>query len=264
MLRAALKLTALTLMTAGPVLAQDEAKPAADERLWTCETSIMGERTEINYVRDQAYRDNVGVIENRFSKWGKVSCPGYVTLREILRRNSVADDGSYCLLWDGASDTYLGARLGPRKANAVCRVTFCQRVNSTKAVAFQGANAMATAGYDAVTQWPGAVLLSATTGQLAGTIEGAGAAAAGLASSPVAAGAVLIGAAATGGALWYCSDGPQSAVIADEPMPEPQPYEPRPEDMPAAKPGDDVVWSSPLPPPVEAPAATSDPAQPKE
>lgn len=243
---------ALSLLSAGMAQADGAAR---DERLWSCETSIQGEQTEINYVRDQAYRDNVGMIESRFSKWGKVSCPGYVTLREILRRNGMADDGSYCLLWDGEGDTYLGARLGPRKGNAVCRVTFCQRVNAGKATAFQGANAMATAGYDAVTQRPGAVLLSATTGQLAGTIEGAGAAAAGLAASPVAAGAVLIGAAATGGALWYCSDGPQSAVIADEPLAEPQPYEPRPEDMPATKPGDDVVWTSPLPPPDGGPVA---------
>lgn len=206
MLRAALKLTALTLLTAGPVLAQDDAKPAADERLWTCETSIMGERTEVNYLRDQGYRDNVGRIENRFSNWGKISCPGYVTLREILRRNGMTDDGSYCLLWDKASDTYVGAQVGARKGNAVCRVTFCQRVNTAKAASFRAANAAATAGYDAVTKRPGAAILTATSTQFAGTMEGASAVAMGLATSPVAAGAVVVGAAATGGALWYCAE----------------------------------------------------------
>lgn len=234
------------------------AQAAEDERLWSCETSLQGERTQINYVRDAAYRENVGRIESRFSKWGKVSCPGYVTLREILRRNGMQDDGNYCVLWDEAAETYVGAQLGPRKGNAVCSVGFCQRVNATKAATFQGANAAAVAGYEAIRQRPGATLLSATTGQLAGTIEGAGAVATGLASSPVAAGAVLIGAAATGGALWYCSDAPVTNVIADEPLAAPEPFEPEPGEVPAPRPEDSVVWTTPLPPPVEA--APAEPA----
>ena len=84
-----------------PAVAQD--KPAAEEKLWTCETSISGEKTEVNYVRDAEFRENVGRIEKNFSGWGKISCPGYVTLREILRRNAMGDDGSYCLLWDKAA-----------------------------------------------------------------------------------------------------------------------------------------------------------------
>ncbi len=180
---------------------------AADERLYSCETSLLGEQTEVNYVRDEAYQANVGRLEHRFSKWGRISCPGYVTLREILRRNEMQDDGSYCLLWDKQNDTYIGAQVGARKGNALCRRTFCERVNTAKAVAFQGANTVAVAGYEAVTQRPGAAILSATTGNLVGTLEGAGAAAAGVTSSPVAVGAILIGAAATGGAMWYCADG---------------------------------------------------------
>lgn len=208
MLRDLMTFSAAILLIASPALAeQEKARPTADERLWTCETSIMGERTEINYIRDQAYRDNVGLIENRFSKWGKVSCPGYVTLREILRRNEMKDDGSYCLLWDKAGDTYVGAQVGARKGNAVCRVTFCQRVNAAKAASFRAANSAATVGYDAVTKRPGAAILTATSTQFAGTLEGASAVAMGLASSPVAAGAVVVGAAATGGALWYCAEG---------------------------------------------------------
>lgn len=179
---------------------------AADERLHSCDTSLLGERVTVNYLRDAAYRENVGMMEHRFSAWGRVTCPGYVTLREILRRNGVTDDGSYCLLWDRENDTYVGAHIGPRKGNALCRVTICQRVNAAKATAFQGVNAVAISGYETVTQRPGAVLLGATSGQLTGTLNGAAAVAAGVASSPVAAGALLIGAAATGGALWYCAD----------------------------------------------------------
>ena len=33
-----------------------EEAPASEERLWTCETSIAGEKTEINYFRDAEFR----------------------------------------------------------------------------------------------------------------------------------------------------------------------------------------------------------------
>ncbi len=188
-------------------VAAPEAAPLKEERLWTCGTSIAGEPTEINYVRDAEFRENVGRIEKNFAGWGRISCPGYVTLREILRRNDMADDGSYCLLWDKANDTYIGARIGSRKGNALCRKTFCERVNSTRAATFRNANALAIAGYDAVAQRPGAAILAATSGQMVGTLEAAGAAAAGVAASPVAVGAMVIGTAAAGGTMWYCAEG---------------------------------------------------------
>ncbi len=187
-----------------PAAAQD--KPAPEERLWTCGTSIAGEPTEINYVRDAEFRDNVGRLEKNLSGWGRISCPGYVTLREILRRNQMADDGSYCLLWDKAGDTYIGAQKGSRKGNALCRKTFCQRVNGARQATFRNANAMAVAGYDAVTQRPGATILAATSGSMVGTLEAAGAATMGMAASPLAVGSMVIGSAAVGGTLWYCAE----------------------------------------------------------
>ncbi|WJS83790.1 hypothetical protein [Paracoccus sp. TOH] len=195
---------ALVLGVAPPAVAQE--KPARDERLWTCETSIAGEKTEINYVRDAEFRENVGRLEKNFSGWGRISCPGYVTLREILRRNAMGDDGSYCLLWDKQNDTYIGAQKGPRKSNALCRKTFCERVNSARQATFRNANALAVAGYDAVTQRPGAAILAAGSGQMVGTLEAAGAAAMGMAASPVAVGSMVIGSAAVGGSMWYCAE----------------------------------------------------------
>ncbi len=189
--------------------AQPEPVPEAEagsERLWTCETSLSGVKTEVNYLRDDEFRQNVGRIEKHFSGWGRISCPGYVTLREILRRNQMADDGSYCLLWDKQNDTYIGARIGARKGNALCRRTFCERVNGARAAAFQSANAMALAGYDAVTQRPGAAILAAGSGQVVGTLEAAGATAAGVAASPLAVGSLVIGTAAVGGTMWYCAE----------------------------------------------------------
>ena len=183
-----------------------EEAPASEERLWTCETSIAGEKTEINYFRDAEFRQNVGRIEKNFSGWGKITCPGYVTLREILRRNAMSDDGSYCLLWDKQGDTYIGAQKGARKGNALCRKTLCERVNGARQATFRNANALAVAGYDAVTQRPGATILAATSGSMVGTLEAAGAAAMGLAASPVAVGSMVIGSAAVGGTMWYCAE----------------------------------------------------------
>ncbi len=194
-------------MSAEDAAPATEGTSAKDERLWTCDTSIAGEPTAINYVRDAEFRQNVGRLEKNFSGWGRITCPGYVTLREILRRNEMADDGSYCLLWDKQNDTYIGARIGARKGNALCKRTFCERVNGARAATFQGANALAIAGYDAVTQRPGATVLAAGgAGQVVGTLQAAGTAAAGVAASPVAVGALVIGTAAAGGTMWYCAD----------------------------------------------------------
>lgn len=193
---------------AGSVFAEDA--PQADERLWSCETSLAGERVEVNYLRDAAFHENVGRLEKNLSGWGRVSCPGFVSLREILRRNQMVDDGSYCLLWDKENDTYIGARIGPRKGNALCRKTLCERVNGARQAAFRGANALALAGYDAVVQQPGAAILAAGSGQMVGTLEAAGAAATGVATgvaaSPVAVGALVIGTATVGGTMWYCAE----------------------------------------------------------
>ena len=184
-------------------LAQDA--PGGDERLWTCQSSIADEPTEINYVRDAEFRANVGRLERNLSGWGRITCPGYVTLREILRRNAMADDGSYCLLWDKRNDTYIGAQKGARKGNALCRRTFCERVNSARAATLHNANALAVAGFDAVTQRPGAAILAATSGSMVGTLEAGAAVAAGVAASPVAVGSLVIGTAAAGGTMWYCA-----------------------------------------------------------
>ncbi|MFD2439462.1 hypothetical protein ACFSS8_03935 [Paracoccus kondratievae] len=142
-----------------------QERPGKEERLWTCDTSIAGEKTEINYVRDAEFHENVGRLEKNFSGWGRITCPGYVTLREILRRNEMGDDGSYCLLWDKENDTYIGAQKGPRKGNALCRKTLCERVNSARQATFRNANALAVAGYDAVTQRPGATILPRPRGR---------------------------------------------------------------------------------------------------
>lgn len=200
-----LGLVLMAIVLAMPATAQ--VKLAKDERIWTCETSIAGEKTEVNYVRDAEFSENVGSVEKSFSGWGKISCPGYVTLREILRRNAMADDGSYCLLWDQGGDTYIGAQTGPRKGNALCRKTFCEKVNGARAATFRNANALAVAGYDAVTQRPGAAILAATSGSVVGTFEAASAAAMGVAVSPVAVGSMVIGTAAAGGTMWYCAEG---------------------------------------------------------
>ena len=202
-MRIGLVLMVMALMSGGALA--DEAAPK-EERLWTCDTSIAGEPTAINYVRDAEFRENVGGLEKNFSGWGRISCPGYVTLREILRRNEMGDDGSYCLLWDKQNDTYIGARIGARKGNALCKRTFCERVNNARAATFRSANTLAIAGYDAVTQRPGAAILAATSGQMVGTLEVAGTAAAGVAASPVAVGAMVIGTAAAGGTMWYCAE----------------------------------------------------------
>ena len=206
----ALMLIGAVLGAGLPATAQEAEAPASDERLWTCETSIAGEKTEINYVRDAEFRENVGKLEKNLSGWGRITCPGYVSLREILRRNQMTDDGSYCLLWDKASDTYVGAQVGERKGNAVCRKTFCEKVNGAKAATMRSANDLAVAGFDAVTQRPGATILAATSGGVVGMAQAAGTAAAtaaaGVAASPVAVGSLMVGTAAAGGTMWYCAD----------------------------------------------------------
>lgn len=163
--------------------------------------------------------DNTTFREIFFSGWGG-QCPSYTVLKHLTPELSTAERSAFCLSYDKDSEQYLGYEVGARDAYGVCQEpsrTMCERVNAGKEVALAvsgfgaGASAatsgtMAAAGVTAVTHSSGAVILTGTSGYIAGTLGTTATTALGILSAP----AVLAGSAvalvAAGGAVYVCKE----------------------------------------------------------
>ena len=57
---------------------------AAEAKIKTCKTMIDGQEQTLSYQRgDDAMQENRSTREWLFGRYGKVSCPGYITLRAL-------------------------------------------------------------------------------------------------------------------------------------------------------------------------------------
>src|SRR5690606_2620033 len=77
---------------------------------------------------------NTSVRVRLFGRWGKMDCPGYLTLREFTPGLTDAERQPICLGYNEDVDTYTGFSEGERDAYLICKIprTFCERVNATK------------------------------------------------------------------------------------------------------------------------------------
>lgn len=122
-----------------------------------CLTSIAGAEMAVMYdTRDASLRENRTTRERLFGNFGKITCPGFVTLREMTPGLTDAERQPFCLVYDKGRRTYTGFDLGERDAWLSCRAPsgrFCRSVNATKEAAGQVA---ATIGRAATGQGAGA------------------------------------------------------------------------------------------------------------
>lgn len=201
----------------------------------SCTTSLNGELRQIDYTvspQDQIetnqfipkgeMKGNTSVRERLFGRWGKVDCPGYLTLREFTPGLSDAERKPFCLVYDKDADTYTGLSEGERNAYLICKnpKTFCERVNTTT----DEAAAFARTGLDAarrtavstarsalspdvgeiISHSSGALIMKGSGGFISGALGAAGTSLGAALSAPavVATGAVaLVG---VGGAVYFC------------------------------------------------------------
>ncbi len=216
---------------AHPVLSPEapvEAEPEIDSTaLETCVTRIGGETTALLYdpleirATDTTAREATLLATKRRSAGilGNITCPGIVSLDHMAAMIPAAERRGLCLVYEGASQSYVGFSSGERDAFLVCKDTaaFCEYFDAAKGIAMTAtglgageAGAAATGSEDGLTATAlnsGAVILRDRGGFVAGTLGTAGSvgsAAASVATAPLALSAAAISAVAIGGAYYVC------------------------------------------------------------
>lgn len=166
---------------------------------------------------DQLYQ-NYTFREIFFGGTEKITCPAFVSLRLMTPDLSDSERSVFCLYYDEEQDTIVGFSEGERDAYLICKVPtvpFCDRVNATKeealtivglgAGATAGASAAATvAGVTAVTHSSGAVILTGSSGFIAGTLGTVGTGLIGVLTAPATLTAAAVSVVAVGGAVYLC------------------------------------------------------------
>ncbi|MDT8857064.1 hypothetical protein RNZ50_18910 [Paracoccaceae bacterium Fryx2] len=183
-----------------------------------CQTSVSGIKVQHWYdPTESVIKQNRSTRERIFGGYGDITCPGYVTLREMTRELTDDQRGVFCLNYDKDRKTYLGFAQGPRDAWLTCTEpskSFCERVNNSKDAALEitglgGGNAVgkvATAGVNVVTGNSGAVILSGSGGYVASTLSSLGTTAFSVLTAPATLTAAAVTVVAVGGAVYVCSE----------------------------------------------------------
>lgn len=186
-----------------------------------CATSVNGKSKQLSYsLSDESFYDNYSMREAFFSGWGNIDCPSYVTLRHLTPELSDSERSVFCLQFDRKRKTYTGYANGHRDAYLNCSKpskSFCERVNDSKsaAIAITGlgtgavagaSTGTAAAGVTAVAHSSGAVILTGTSGYIAGTLGTIGAGSLAVLTAPATITTAAVSVVAVGGAVYFCGE----------------------------------------------------------
>lgn len=183
-----------------------------------CLTSIGGAEMAVMFdTRDASLKENRTTREKLFGNLGKITCPGFVTLREMTPGLSDAERQPFCLIYDKDRRTYTGFDLGERDAWLSCRAPsgrFCRSVNATKEAAGDVASAIGRAaigsgggeGRSFVDTASGAVIASGAGSYITSTLGSVANSAIAALSAPGVATAAAVSVVAVGGAVFVCGD----------------------------------------------------------
>ncbi|ULB08856.1 hypothetical protein ORIO_02780 [Cereibacter azotoformans] len=205
--RRSLSVPCIALAALVPMLpAAALAKPEA------CLTSLEGFPTALAYdTGDEEVRANRSIRERWLGGYGRITCPGYVTLRAMTPGLNDRERSVFCLQFDREANTYTGFAEGKRDAYLHCAKpsgAFCEKVNASAETAGKVAGAAGTAlnGVRAVENSAGAVVLSGTTGSVSAALSNLGATALATVTAPAALTAAAVTVVAVGGAVYVCSE----------------------------------------------------------
>lgn len=194
---------------------------AARAELSPCTTSVNGGEVPLFFdPEDPRVSENTTFKENWFGDWGKITCPGYVTLRYLTPDLTDDQRGTFCLQYDRKTKTYTGYSEGERDPYAICRKpskSFCQRVNASKdtVLALTGLAASATGAAEVaqttqdvqlLTQDNGAVSLTGKAVAVAGALTRLGSTALAAAAAPAEVGAAAVTVVTVGGLVYLCKE----------------------------------------------------------
>ena len=146
-------------------------------------------------------------------------CLGPVVLRYFTPELTAAEREVFCLQYDDETNQYKGFSVGERNANWHCKKPsrLCGFVNANKekaltlvgvgAGAVTGTGVVTTAaGITAVAHSSGAVILTGSSGYIAGTLGSIGATSVGILSAPATIAATAAAVVTVGGAVYFCRD----------------------------------------------------------
>ena len=199
-------LLALFVLFAGPAFAKPEA----------CLTSIDGEPRALMYdSADGIVHENRTYRERLFGRLGRITCPGYVTLREMTPGLTDEERALFCLQYDRGSRTYTGFVVGERDGYVGCKArssSFCRKVNATKdtaaSVVTYGADLarglVAATGLSAREHVSGAMILTGSGSNVTATLGKLGADALAALSAPATLAAAAVTVVAVGGVVYVC------------------------------------------------------------
>jgi hypothetical protein len=194
---------------------------AARAELSPCMTSVSGAEVALHYdPQDPRVTGAMSRREAWFGDWGRITCPGVVTLRFLTPDLTDDQRGSFCLSYDRKARTYDGYAVGERDAYALCKAptkSFCARVNDSKdaalaitafAARLAGAGDVAQAASDVsvLTGDNGEVTLAGTGAQVLGALSRIGGTAITAAASPAQLGAAAVTVVAVGGVVYLCRE----------------------------------------------------------
>lgn len=196
-----------------------------------CTTKVNGVVESLSYDldEDELYL-NYSFREIFFGGSADNTCPAFITLRHLTPELTDQERSAFCLQFDDETDSYTGMSQGERDAYLNCRTpsrSFCERVNASKdaAITIAGFGAGATtgvsvatgaAGVTAVAHSSGAIILTGSSGYIAGTLGSIGAGAVAVLTSPVTLTGALVSVVAIGGAVYVCQE--ESLQVEDEPL----------------------------------------------
>lgn len=189
----------------------------AAPRIESCTAKINNKTVTLKFdASSDEYLENTTFREIIFSGHDG-SCPGFIALRHMTPKLTVAERETFCAVYDKPTKNFLGFAPGVRDAYGKCQKPgkLCTAVNASKeeALAIVGLGAGATAGVSttaaavgvtAVTHSSGAVILTGSAGYLAGTLGTASAAVVAALTAPLAIISATVSVVAVGGAVYLC------------------------------------------------------------
>lgn len=191
-----------------------------------CWLSIDGERKAVLWdTADPAVNQSQSYFERAFGVPGleAATCPGLIVLRHLTPGLSDAQRGPFCLAYDEVTASYSGYEVGTRDWFLNCKKptrSYCQVVNDSKDAAVKlseaagvtlaatGGTSVATstAGITVVSHSSGALILTGTSGYIAGTLGTIGTTVVSVLTAPVLIGAAAVTVVVAGGSVYVCSE----------------------------------------------------------
>jgi hypothetical protein len=197
-----------------------------------CTTKVNGVVEPLSYDLDEdALYANYSFREIFFGGSADNTCPAFIALRHLTPELTDQERSAFCLQFDDETDSYTGISQGERDAYLNCKApsrSLCERVNASKdaAIAIAGFGAGATtgasvasgaAGVTAVAHSSGAMILTGSSGYIAGTLGSIGAGAVAVLTSPVTITGALVSVVAVGGAVYVCKEDSLPAELQSAP-----------------------------------------------